>query len=296
MKVAVIGSGGQLGQDLCGVIPEESLIPLTHADIEVSDPSSVNRAFELHRPDIVISTAAFHRIDECEKEPDRAFLVNAIGARNVAVAAERHGAKLAFLSTDYVFGGDRGRTTPYTEYDEPAPVNLYGQSKVAGERSIIHLCRRHFVIRVSGLFGVAGSSGKGPNFIQRVMRNAREGRELRIVDDQRFRPTAAADLAPKIWEFVQTELYGIVHITNHGVCSWYELAREALRQAGIEAEITPITSDEWKQRAERPAYSALDNYNLRLLGMDDMRPWQEALADYIKAEAAYETVGGRWRQ
>jgi dTDP-4-dehydrorhamnose reductase len=245
-----------------------------------------------HQPAIIINTAAFVRVDDCEDEYDKAFSVNALGARNVAVVAQELGAKLVHISTDYVFGGEekvpmvscpvnRDKPRPYTEFNTPVPLNAYGRSKLAGENLARHFCRRHFIVRASGLFGVAGSSGKGGNFIETMLKLAKERHELSVVNDQVFSPTYTLDLARKIAQLMTTECYGIFHITNKGACSWYEFTKDILRLADIKTPVLPITSDQYPQKARRPSYSVLDNYHLRLLGMDDMRHWQEALKDYL---------------
>jgi dTDP-4-dehydrorhamnose reductase len=284
MKVLVTGANGQLGTDLCKVLRDFELIPLTHKDIEISDMSSMKQSFSKYKPDIIINTAAYVRVDDCEDEKDKAFSVNALGARNVAVVAQELGAKLVHISTDYVFGGEgEPRTTPYTEFDTPVPLSIYGKSKLAGENLVRHFCLRHFIVRASGLFGVAGSSGKGGNFIETMLRLSKERDELRVVDDQVFSPTYTMDLARKIAQLMTTEYYGIFHITNRGACSWYEFTTEILKLAGLKTPVVPITSDQYSQKARRPRYSVLDNSHLRLLGMDDMRPWKEALKDYLIA-------------
>ena len=282
MKVLVTGAGGQLGTDLCEALRDSELIPLTHNDIEISNMDAVKQAFNKYKPDIIINTAAYVRVDDCEDEKEKAFQVNSLGARNVAVAAQELGARLVHISSDYVFGGAaEPRTTPYTEFETPVPLSIYGKSKLAGENLVRHFCLRHFIVRASALFGVAGSSGKGGNFIETMLRLAEERQELKVVNDQVFSPTYTRDLAGKIAQLITTEYYGIFHITNRGVCSWYEFTVEILRLAGIKTPIIPITSDQYPQKARRPRYSVLDNYHLRLLGMDDMRPWQEALKDYL---------------
>jgi dTDP-4-dehydrorhamnose reductase len=285
MKVLVTGASGQLGTDLCEVLRDSERIPLTHKDIEISDMDSVKQTFDKYKPDIIVNTAAYVRVDDCEDEKDKAFQMNALGARNVAVVAQEFGAKLVHLSTDYVFGGETElRTTPYTEFDTPVPLSIYGKSKLAGENHVRHFCLRHIIVRASALFGVAGSSGKGGNFVETMLRLARERNELRVVNDQVFSPTYTRDLARKIDLLLDTEDYGIFHITNKGACSWYEFTVEILKLAGIETPVIPITSDQYPQKAQRPRYSVLDNYHLRLLDMDDMRPWQEALKDYLVAK------------
>ena len=284
MKVAVTGANGQLGTDLCRALHNFDVIPFTHADIEIADMASVREAMLKHKPAIIINTAAYVRVDDCEDEKEKAFRVNALGARNVAVVAQELGARLVHISTDYVFGGEvEPRTTPYTEFDTPVPLSIYGKSKLAGENLVRHFCLRHFIVRASGLFGVAGSSGKGGNFIETMLRLARERDELKVVNDQVFSPTYTRDLAQKIAQLMATEYYGIFHITSRGACSWYEFTTETLKLAGITTPVVPITSDQYPQKARRPRYSVLDNYHLRLLGMDDMRPWQEALRDYLVA-------------
>jgi dTDP-4-dehydrorhamnose reductase len=287
MKVLVTGANGQLGTDLCRALRDFEVIPLTHADIEITDINSVKNAFEKYLPDVIINTAAFVRVDDCETEREKAFSVNALGALNVAVAAQKIAAKLAHISTDYIFGGENEpRTIPYIEFDIPFPLNTYGRSKLAGERFVQRFCQKYIIIRASGLFGVAGSSGKGGNFIETMLRLAGEREELRVVEDQVFSPTYTRDLAGKIVQLVTQEHYGIFHITNKGSCSWYEFAREILKLAGLKTPVLPVTSDQYPQKARRPRYSVLDNYQLRLLGVDDMRNWPEALREYL-AEKNY---------
>ena len=285
MKVAVIGANGQLGTDLCQALRNFEVIPFTHADIEITDMASVRKAMLKDKPAAIINTAAFVRVDDCEDEKDKAFSVNALGARNAAVVAQELGARLVHISTDYVFGGDDGpRTIPYTEFDSPGPLNTYGRSMLAGENFVRHLCHEHFVVRTSALFGVVGSKGKGGNFVETVLKLARKQGELRVVKDQITSPTYTRDLAQKIAQLIATEYYGVFHITNRGGCSWYQFAREILKQAGLKTPVTPILSDQYPRKAKRPHFSMLDNYHLRLLGMDDMRPWQEALKDYLAAK------------
>ncbi|MCD6539150.1 MAG: dTDP-4-dehydrorhamnose reductase [Candidatus Omnitrophica bacterium] len=282
MKVAVIGATGQLGTDLCQKLKSKEVVPLTHSDIEVTDINSVERIFQKYRVDVIINTAAFHKVDECEENPEKAFKVNALGARNVAVVAQKIGAKLVYISTDYVFGGEKGRNIPYNEFDVPSPLNVYGKSKLAGENFVKEFCLKHFIIRTSGLFGIAGARGKGGNFVETIIKLAKEKSELKVVNDQIFSPTYTKDLAEKILQLINTEYYGIFHITNKGFCSWYEFAKKILKLTGIKISVIPITSEEFSQKVKRPNYSVLDNYHLRLLGMDDLKPWQEALKEYLK--------------
>ncbi|MFC1951001.1 dTDP-4-dehydrorhamnose reductase [Chloroflexota bacterium] len=283
MRVSIIGAKGQLGSDLCTILSSSDIVPLTHSDIEITDINSVIEALTKCKPDVVINTAAYVRVDDCEINQDKAFLVNALGARNVAVVAQELGSKLVHISTDAVFGNElQTHTVPYTEFDNASPINVYGKSKLAGEELVRHLCCRHFVVRTSGLFGLTGSSGKGGNFIESILSIASNQEELKVVNDQVLSPTYAKDLANKIAQLITTEYYGIYHITNRSYCSWYEFACEIIKQAGLKLSIIPISSDQYPQKAKRSSFSVLDNYHLRLLGMDDIRPWQEALADYIR--------------
>jgi len=228
MKIALIGANGQLGSDLAKVLPARGhdLLPLTHADVEIADGESVAAMMQKHRPEIVLNMAAFHKVDVCEEEVEKTFAVNAYGVRNLALACRAHGATLVHMSTDYVFGGDRRRNVPYVETDMPAPINVYGVSKLAGEHLMRYLLDRYFIFRVSGLYGVAGSSGKGGNFVELMLRLAREGKDIRVVDDQRLTPTYTVDLAHQTAAVIETEQYGLYHATSQGDCTWYEFAAE----------------------------------------------------------------------
>jgi dTDP-4-dehydrorhamnose reductase len=285
LKIVVIGANGQLGTELCQQINPYDLVALTHKDIEITDINSIRRALARYKNAAIINTAAFVRVDDCETSPDLCYQVNTLGARNVAVVAQELHAKLVFISTDYVFNGEsNNRNTPYNEFEDPVPGNTVGKAKLAGERLVREMCTRHFIVRVSGLFGVAGSSGKGGNFIETMLKLAKERDELRVVNDQVFSPTYASDAARKIIQLVCTDYYGVYHVTNSGNCSWYDFTREILRLVDLKIKLTPITSAQYPQKAKRPTYSVMDNFQLKLLGINDMRPWQDALADYMKAK------------
>lgn len=287
MKILITGADGQLGSDLCKALVKHEIVPLTIADGDIADFSFVRDKILANRPDMIINTAAYVRVDDCEDNRDLAFQVNALGARNVAVMAEEMGAGLAHISTDYIFGGeDEPRSSPYTEFDTPVPCNVYGQSKLAGENYVRHLCTRHFIVRSSALFGVAGAMGKGGNFVETMLKLAKEKPELRVVNDQVFSPTYTRDLAERIAKLIETRYYGIVHITNGGACSWYDFTLEILRQAGLKTPVIPITSDKFPQKARRPHYSVLGNYQLKLLGMAGMPAWQDALKRYLEEKKA----------
>lgn len=279
MKVLLIGASGQLGSDIASAWRGCALVPSTHADIEVTDRGSVRAAIERHAPDIVVNTAAFHNVDLCESESERAFAVNASAAQHLADACRDANAALMHVSTDYVFSGNAGRA--YTESDAPDAINIYGVSKAAGEQIIRSRLQRHYIIRTSGLYGVAGSSGKGGNFVERMLQLAREGQDLKVVADQTTSPTMTADLATTLLEVAQSGRYGVYHVTNSGEASWHEFARTIFEQAGLAVKLEPTTTTAFASKALRPAYSVLANTALTAAGIPPLRPWQDALGDYL---------------
>lgn len=283
MKVVLIGANGQLGSDLVRTLqPVHNLTPLTHADVEVTDPESVEAVMRKYNPDIVLNMAAFHKVDVCEDKVEQTFAVNAYGVRNLALICRAHDVPLVHMSTDYVFGGDEARNTPYVETDLPSPTNVYGVSKLAGEHLLRYILGRHFIFRVAGLYGVAGSSGKGGNFVELMLRLAHAGKDIRVVDDQRTTPTYTLDLAKQIAAVIETEYYGLYHATSQGDCTWYEFAAEIFRQSGLTPNLSRARTGDFGEKATRPAYSVLENKTLQKVGMDMMRPWQEALAAYLE--------------
>jgi dTDP-4-dehydrorhamnose reductase len=283
MKVLITGADGQLGTDLCRVLTGHKLCLLTINDGDICDFAFVKKQLQQYKPEVVINTAAYVRVDDCEDNKDTAFKVNAFGARNVAVAAEDIGARLLHISTDYVFGGETTqRNSPYTEFDNATPCNIYGKSKLAGETLVRHLCKRHIIIRSSALFGIAGAMGKGGNFVETISRLGREKKELKVINDQVFSPTFTYDLALSISQLMATEYYGTIHITNSGICSWHEFAVEIIKEAGLNTPVIPIPAAQYPQKARRPSYSVLDNYQSRLLKFEEMRHWKLALHEYFK--------------
>jgi dTDP-4-dehydrorhamnose reductase len=281
MKVAVIGSTGQLGQDLMRVFDEDA-VGFAHQDLDVMDEASVASAMSSLGPDWVLNTAAFHRVDDCEVDPTSTFAVNAVGALNVARAAAEVGSGVVFYSTDYVFGGEeRERNHPYEEGDNPEPLSVYGTSKVAGEQLVMQANERHLVVRSAGLYGTA-TSRKGWTFPELMLNKARTDGFVRVVTDQVLSPTFTADLAQKTKELIEHYALGLFHLTNDGECSWFEFARGAFDLAGVDVEMEPVDSAQFQQRARRPAYSALDTARLEKAGLRPMRPWEEALKDYLQ--------------
>jgi dTDP-4-dehydrorhamnose reductase len=280
MKILIIGADGQLGTDLCKVIPKKEQIPLTIMDIDISDGKKTMSVIKKYSPDVVINTAAYHHVDKCEDNKDLAFSVNAEGPKNVAFACKEAGASLVHISTDYVFDGEKG--SPYVETDAPHPLSVYAQSKYAGEQNVKDILDKYFIVRSTGLYGAAGCLGKGgTNFVEGMLKRAASQPELKVVTDEILSPTYTLDLADKINQLARTKHYGLYHIVNHGACSWYDFATKIFELVGKQVVIQKTTSAEFKAKARRPKYSVLKNAHLEELGMDDMRTWQEALRAYL---------------
>jgi dTDP-4-dehydrorhamnose reductase len=289
-----VGADGQLGSDLVKVLrPSHDLISLTQADIEVTSPASVEAMLRTHQPELVMNMAAFHKVDVCEDEVEPTFAVNAYGVRTLALACRAHNAVLLHMSTDYVFGGDKTRSTPYVETDTTAPINAYGISKLAGELFVQYLTDRYYILRVCGLYGVAGSAGKGGNFVELMLRLAREGKPIKVVDDQRLTPTYTVDVAHQIAALIETGRYGLYHATSQGDCTWYEFAAEIFRQSGLTPDLNRARTGDFGEKATRPAYSVLENKALQSIGLDQMRPWHEALGAYLKER--HSTTERSWK-
>jgi dTDP-4-dehydrorhamnose reductase len=283
VRTLVIGASGQLGQDLMKSLGADA-IGLGHTDLDVTDGVGVSRTIREHRPDWVINTAAFHRVDDCEMNPTLAFAVNATGAANVARAAAEIGAGVVFYSTDYVFGGEgRPRQDPHTESSLPGPLNIYGVSKLAGERLVMNANPRHLVIRSAGLYGTA-TSRKGWTFPELMVSKGRNDGWVKVVTDQALSPTYTHDLAETTNALMEREATGLFHLTNEGECSWFEFAQATFDLAGIAVEMEPTETVTGERRARRPPYSALTSERLAQFGVAPLRPWREALAHYLTAK------------
>jgi len=280
VKILIIGANGQLGTDLVTILGHHQVIALTHKEIEVCDHKGTRKILEEHKPQVLINTSAYHRVDLCEDHLEETFKVNTYAVRNLAEICQDLGSVLVHLSTDYVFGS--GKKSPYREKDLPHPLNVYGVSKLAGEYFVHQICQRHFIIRTSGLYGVAGASGKGGNFVELMIRLAREGKPIEVVNDQILTPTYTKELAKKIAQLIETGEYGLYHVTNNGQCTWYEFARVIFELVGLHPDLSATTTEEFGAKAKRSPYSVLENANLRKLGLDDLSRWTEALEQYLK--------------
>jgi dTDP-4-dehydrorhamnose reductase len=283
VRTLILGSSGQLGQDLMRTLGAEA-VGLTHADVDVTDGVSVSRIVREHRPDWVINTAAFHRVDDCELNPTLAFAVNAIGAANVARAAAETGAGVVFYSTDYVFSGEgRPRHDPHTELSKPNPCNVYGASKVAGEHLVMNANPRHLIIRSAGLYGTA-TSRKGWTFPELMVSKGQSDGWVKVVTDQVLSPTYTHDLAGTTGALMEREARGLFHLTNEGECSWYEFAQATFDITGIAVNLEPTATVTGERRARRPSYSALASERLTEAGVPQLRPWRDALEHYLHAK------------
>ena len=282
MKIVVTGANGQLGRDLVRRLSaEHEVYGFGREALDVRDPDACRDVLRRVRPDVVVHAAAYTAVDRAESEPDEAFRVNADGTRNIAMAAEEVGAKLCYVSTDYVFDGRKGR--PYDEYDDTNPLNVYGRSKRAGEWLVQALCRKFFIVRTAWVYGAHGQ-----NFVKTMLRLARERDVIRVVDDQVGSPTYTVDLADFLARLVVTDRYGIYHATNAGSCSWYEFARAIFEEAGLHVRVEPCTTDEFPRPAPRPKYSVLDHMAIRTNGFPDLRHWREALKEFFKESRLHE--------
>ena len=280
MRIVVLGSHGQLGRDLVPRLPGE-VFALTRADIDLSVPRTIAGRLAELQPDIVVNCAAYNLVDKAEAEPDHAWRVNADGVRDLARAAAAVDARFVHFSTDYVFGLDATRTSPWSETDAPGPVSIYGASKLAGEYLALAANPRTLVIRTCGLYGVHGTGGKGGNFVETMLRLAGQGKPVKVVDDQRCTPTATADLAEATVKLLATGATGLFHITNAGATTWFELAREIFRHSQLSVDLTPISSEQFNAPARRPGFSVLNCGKLAGVGIE-LRDWPEALADYLQ--------------
>ena len=295
MKILITGCKGQLGTELqkqlrlgkseLGPIPEKlrsaTVIPVDLPELDISDYRAVVEFVRRHHPDVIINCAAYTNVDGCETHHDEAFKANAIGPRNLAQAAEKVGARLVHISTDYVFSGRENGGVPHDEAALPGPISAYGSTKLLGEQYAAQFCHRHFIVRTAWLY-----SYYGKNIVKTVVNAGRKYGRLEFVNDQLGNPTNAVDLAHELLQLCVTHEYGLYHCTGEGVCSWYDFACEIVRLAGVDAVVTPCTTAQYKAKhpesTDRPAWSALDNRMLRCTIGNDMRDWKQALAAFFE--------------
>ena len=272
MRILITGPTGQLGRELIRVLEEEELLLLTHKDIDIRDIKLIQRIVEL-KPDIIIHTAANTDVDECERYPESAFQVNTLGTRHVILGAEKVGAKLIYISTDYVFNGEKN--VPYVESDETCPINVYGRSKLMGEYLVQESSIPWIIVRTAWLYGEGRK-----NFITSVVEWAKDLPVLKLVIDKTGSPTYAKDLALAIRHLIRAEACGTYNAAGQGACTWFEYGQYILKILKTEKEVVPIAFDDLNRPAKRPAYSALSSDALKQSGFE-MRDWRAALEDFL---------------
>lgn len=288
MRILITGSKGMLGLDLSALLrAHHEVVGADLPEVDITDLRLVRAAIHGAGIDAVIHTAAFTAVDDCERRPEVAFQVNAEGTRNVAIACRDFSVRLLYISTDYVFDGRN--PTPYAENDAPDPLNVYGASKLQGEKYAAELLSAAWIVRTSWLFGPLGK-----NFVRTILERARQGNSLRVVDDQFGAPTYTVDLAEKLEQIVTEGKPGIYHATNQGYCSWFEFAGEILRQAGLShVPLAAIPTSSSDRPALRPRNSRLAHTRLESEGLGLLPPWQDALKRYLARESQAQSQGER---
>lgn len=274
--ILVTGAKGQLGSDLVNVLKLSGyqVFGMGKTELDVTNEEEVNKVLTLLKPDIIIHCAAYTQVDKAESEPDLAFLINAIGTRNIAIAAEKVDSKLVYISTDYVFDGNS--TKPYHEFSSVSPINIYGSSKLAGEMMVRDFHSKFFIIRTSWVFGINGN-----NFVKRMLQLSEEKETLKVVNDQTGCPTYTVDLSVCILQLIETNKYGIYHVSNTGSCTWFDFAKEVFRQTNKAVKLEPCTSEEFSRLAKRPLNSVIDQMGIRINQFDPLPHWQDALNRFL---------------
>lgn len=276
MKVIITGAKGQLGKELLKQFNEKykyEIIDTDRSILDITNMENVNTFIYEKSPDVVINCAAHTAVDLCETDIENAYKINALGPRNLAIACEKIGAKFVQVSTDYVLDGNA--TMPIKEDEITNPNSIYGKSKLMGENFTKQFCSKYFIIRTAWLYG------EGNNFVRTMLKLSETHSELNVVDDQIGSPTSTVDLAKVIISLIHTEYYGIYHATCEGQCSWYDFAKKIFEIKNIDIKINPVTSNEFKRAAPRPKYSVLDNFMLKLVGLNSFRQWEDALKEYL---------------
>ncbi len=277
MRVLLLGANGQLGSDITRAwdVPGVTLLRATRMQADVTDAKAVAAMVRANRPDVVVNTTAFHNLPVCEEDPATCFAVNVQGGWNVAVAAREAGAMVVQVSTDYVFDG--GKRDPYLERDGRRALNIYGAAKIATEDVVRIANQAHLIVRVSGLYGLAGSAGKGGNFVETMLRLAREGNTVRVVSDQVTAPTNTAEIAEALLPLVREGMRGTVHLAAGGSCSWYEFATAIFEEMHLEPTTFPVSTSEFGGPVARPLYSVLGSERVERLPQ-----WRDGLQRYLR--------------
>ena len=279
-NVLVTGGGGQLASDLAELLAGRSNVrALSRSELDITEDRAMDAEFERVCPAVVFNCAAFHNVEVCEREEDRSFEVNARAVKRLAERCSSVGATLVHLSTNYVFAGDRD--DPYPEWEAPSPRSIYALSKLAGEYAALAYCSDALVVRSAGLYGSHGSASKGGNFVQRMLRRAREQETLKVVADQRLTPTYTADLGASLVEAVEQGVRGLLHLTNAGSCSWHEFTLSIMEIAGLDVTVEAVETARPAGGADRPLNGVLSCDRAREAGLVGLRPWRDALGGYM---------------
>jgi dTDP-4-dehydrorhamnose reductase len=279
-RVLITGGGGQLASDLEAQLGDAEVLAPSHADLDVADDASVGAVFARLRPTVVYNCAAFHNVEVCEREEDRAFEVNARAVKRLAARCAEHGARLVHLSTNYVFDG--AADGPYGEDALPSPRSIYAISKLAGEQAALAYAPGALVVRTAGLYGLHGSASKGGNFVTRMIARAREQGALQVVADQRLTPTFTSDLAAGILAAVEAGVAGTLHVTSSGATSWYGFTEAIMELAGVPAHVEAVSTVRQPGAADRPLNGVLASPVSQRAGLAPLRDWRTALADYLQ--------------
>lgn len=284
-RIAIVGGSGQLGSALRAALAERELVVPPHEQVPLEDAGALAKLLDDARPDVLINCSAFHNVDLCEREPARAFAINALAVDGAAQACAARGVAFATFSTDYVFEGTLGRA--YREDDAVGPRTAYGASKAAGESLTRRHGDRHYVVRTSGVFGTTGTSNKGYTLIEKVLRQAERGEPTRMVADMVFSPSYAPHVARAVADLVDAEAFGTHHVVNAGACSWYEFVRTALAKAGLaDAPLEPVAYAALNNPTRRPMYSPLENTTFARAGVAPLPAWQAALDEFLAVRRA----------
>lgn len=273
MRIVITGANGQLGREIAKQASAHELILTDYETLDITDCTAVAAFMKTIKPDAAIHCAAYTNVDGAESDYDGAFRVNVVGSQNIAAGCLEVGARLVYVSTDYVFDGQKQQS--YREFDPINPQSVYGITKWQGEEMVRQILGRHYILRTAWLYG------EGNNFVRTMLSLAEKNTTLRVVNDQIGTPTSTVDLARAIFALLAADAYGTYHATCQGQCSWYEFACEIFRQTGKQVEVLPVTTEEFPRPAKRPAHSVLDNYMLRMTVGDPMRNWQQALKEYL---------------
>lgn len=280
MKIAIIGANGQLGSDLVKELSAvHQIVEWNHADIEITDIDSVNSAVKAVSPDLIINTAAYHVVPQAEKDPNAAFAVNGTGTLNLARVSQDLSIRLLHYSTDYVFDGQK--QAPYVEEDSPNPLNVYAVTKLSGEQFALNYSDRSWVVRVSGIYGKVPCRAKGGNFVTTMLKLAKEKPEVRVVNDEVLTPTPTADIAKATAALIQTDAYGLYHMSSEGQVSWYEFARAIWDTMGLTTPLYPASVKDFPVTVKRPFYSVMENKALKKLAISEMNDWKSGLINFL---------------